>query len=65
MKSVWPTRKWFAAQVVAIGALLTMYVTTDGWDDEETVALIGLVVQAFTTYLVPNQDTPGGVPLKR
>jgi hypothetical protein len=65
MKSAWPTRKWFAAQVVAIGALLTMYVTTDGWDDEETVALIGLVVQAFTTYLVPNQDTPGGVPLKR
>jgi hypothetical protein len=60
-----PTNKWWAAQVVAIGALLTLWVTTGHWATDESVALIGLVVQAVTTYLVPNSPTPGGVPEKK
>lgn len=59
-----PTRKWWAALVTALGALATMVVTTGGWDQEETVAAIGIVVARAVAYLVPNQATPGGVPPK-
>lgn len=57
-----PTRKWIAAQVVALGAIAIAAATTGTWDTEETVALIGWAVQAATSYLVPNDSTPGGVP---
>jgi mannose/fructose/N-acetylgalactosamine-specific phosphotransferase system component IIC len=56
-----PTRKWVVGQVTALGALVTMFVTTGGWDQEETIALVGLAVAAATSYLVPNLDAPGGV----
>ena len=59
-----PTRKWWAAQIVALGALVTLWVTTGHWAKDESLALIGLIVQASTTYLVPNAPTPGGVPQK-
>jgi hypothetical protein len=49
-----PSRKWFATQVTAVAALLTMLVTTGSWDLEESVALIGLVSQAAIGYLTPN-----------
>jgi hypothetical protein len=32
--------------------------------DPEVVAIVGFVVQALTTFFLPNADTPGGVPLK-
>jgi hypothetical protein len=57
-----PTNKWIAARVTAIAGIAIMAVTTDGWDDEETVAAITLVSEAIISYLVPNSDTPGGVP---
>lgn len=60
-----PTRKWMVGQITALGALLTMVVTTGGWDQEETVALVGLVVAGATAYLVPNLDAPGGVSRQR
>ncbi|MDX6719351.1 MAG: hypothetical protein QOJ63_1605 [Solirubrobacteraceae bacterium] len=41
-----PSRKWFATQVTAIAALPTMWITTQSWDVEESVALIDLVSQA-------------------
>lgn len=56
-----PSRKWLVAQVTAIGALLTMWATTGTWDQEETVALIGLFVQAVSTYLIPNDPGVAGV----
>ena len=56
-----PSRKWLVAQATAIGALLTMWVTTAGWDQEESVALIGLCVQAISTYLIPNAPDKAGV----
>ena len=62
--SAWPTNKWLVAQVTDIGALVTMRLTTGGWDAEESVALVGLLVQAICTWIAPNADTPGGVPLK-
>jgi hypothetical protein len=64
-KSWMPTRKWWAAQVVAAGALATMIVSTNSWDTEETLAIIGWIVQSVTTYICPNADTLGGVPVKK
>ncbi len=63
-KSWRPTTKWWVAQIAGLGALATMHLTTGGWDTEESVFVVGLLVQALTTYLVPNADTPGGVPLR-
>lgn len=57
-----PTKKWWAALVTSIAALLTMYFATGGWDNEEWIALIALVAQAIVTYLVPNSPTVGGAP---
>lgn len=56
-----PTRKWIAAQVVALGAVATSAIES-GWDDTEWKLLIGIAVQAAVTYLLPNDQTPGGVP---
>jgi hypothetical protein len=62
-KSWLPTRKWVAAQVVALGAVAVSWIES-GWDATEEKLLIGIVVQALTTYLISNQDTPGGVPVQ-
>ena len=64
-KSYWPTRKWLVTQVTALTALLIAWVTADAWDKTLTIALIGLISQAIIGYLVPNQNTPGGVPLQK
>ena len=63
-KSWMPTRKWWAATVIALGAIATVWVTKGAFDRDMAIALIAAVVQAATTYLVPNQDTPGGVPIQ-
>lgn len=60
-----PSRKWMVAQITALGALATMYVTTGSWDQEESVALIGLLVQAASTYLIPNAPEKAGVEGQR
>jgi hypothetical protein len=46
-------RKWLARTVVGAGAIVTMWATTGTWDKEESVALIGLIVAAITSILVP------------
>ncbi|MFB4283535.1 MULTISPECIES: hypothetical protein [unclassified Nonomuraea] len=51
--------------VVALGALAVNWINTGQFTKEIAIALVGLLVQAATTYLVPNQDTPGGVPISR
>ena len=50
-----PSRKWIAAQVSAIGAFVAALIN-NGWDltPDLQVVLVGLVVQAIVTYLVPN-----------
>jgi hypothetical protein len=63
-KSWMPTRKWWAATVIALGAIATVWVTKGAFDRDVAIALIAALVQAVTTYLVPNQDTPGGVPVQ-
>ena len=48
-----PSRKWFAAQAVGIGGVLTSGIES-GWDATEWKMLVALGVQAAVTYLLPN-----------
>ena len=57
-----PTRKWIAAQITALVGLALMLLTGDSTiTDPEKVAIGTYIVQAATTYLVPNEATPTGV----
>jgi hypothetical protein len=60
-KSRLPTNKWLAARVAAAAGIIILFITTDKWDDEESIATVTLVSEALVSYLVPNADTPGGV----
>ena len=64
-KSNLPTRKWWAMFITSVAAFLVNWVNAGTFGKELTIALIGLVAQALVTYLIPNSDTPGGVPLKK
>jgi len=61
-KSSLPTRKWIAIQLTAIAGLVTAWLSVGEWNSTLTIALVGLLTQAAVGYLVPNADTPGGVP---
>ncbi|MBC6457312.1 hypothetical protein [Actinomadura sp. HBU206391] len=63
--SPWPTRKWWAMFVTALAAFLVNWIQAGELNREILIALVGLGAQAAITYLVPNDSTPGGVPLKR
>lgn len=49
-----PSRKWFAALLVGLGTIATLYFSTDGWDVEESIALVGLVIERGVAWLTPN-----------
>jgi hypothetical protein len=53
-----------ATQVTAVVALLTGWVTAGEWNKTLSTTLIGLVGQAIVSYMLPNGDAPGGVPVK-
>jgi hypothetical protein len=59
----WPTRKWWTATILAVAGILSTW-AAGGWDwtDALSGAAITLIAQRLISYLVPNQDTPGGVP---
>ncbi len=63
VKSKLPTRKWIAAQVTAVGAWLVAAIEA-GWDINTSLQIlaVGIVIEAVTTYVVANENTPGGVP---
>jgi hypothetical protein len=63
--SAMPTRKWWTATVLAVGGLLTTWVSAGEWTTALTGAMITLVTQRIVAYLVPNEETPGGVPRKK
>jgi hypothetical protein len=53
-----PTRKWWAARVTGLAAILTMCATTGGWNVEETVAVIGLLAEGCVSWLTTNDPEP-------
>lgn len=66
-KSWLPTRKWIVAELTAAGTLAGTLMTGDTTIvDSEKLLIIGFIVQAVATYLVPNKDegAVGGVPVK-
>lgn len=65
MKKSWmPTRKWWVTTVTAVGTIVVAALTGDGINtDAETILVVGIVVQRVVGYIIPNEDTPGGVPL--
>lgn len=56
-----PTKKWIAATVTGAGTEVVAIITS-GWNQATQIALVGLVVQRLVAWLVPNDQTPGGVP---
>lgn len=51
-----PSRKWFAARVIAVTGLVTMWLSTGSWDTEESIALVSLVSAGAVAYLTPNES---------
>jgi hypothetical protein len=64
-KSRMPTNKWMATQVTATAALLTGWVTAEHWNKTLSTTAIGLAAQAIVSYVLPNAESPGGVPAKK
>jgi hypothetical protein len=64
-RSATPTRKWIATQITALAALMTAWISIGEWDKTLTISAVGLLTQAVVGYILPNANTPGGVPLKR
>ena len=63
-RSAWPTRKWWAGLITALAALAVNLIETGQFSKEIGIALVGLIAQALVVYMVPNDNTPGGVPLR-
>jgi len=64
-KSLLPTRKWWAAFVTSVAGVVVMWISAGAFSVEVKIALVWAIAQAAITWLIPNADTPGGVPLKK
>ena len=65
-KSWWPTKKWMAATVTAAGGILVTLSTTD-WKFSTAMqgVIITFAVQRIVAYITPNDNTLGGIPVKK
>jgi hypothetical protein len=65
VKTWWPTRKWWVALVTGVTGLLSSY-ASGGWFWSNSLwgQAITLIGQLAVAYIVPNDATPGGVPLE-
>lgn len=56
-----PTRKWIAATITAaVGLALALLTGDPEVTDPEKVLIGTFIVQAVTSWLVPNESTPSG-----
>jgi hypothetical protein len=65
VKSRWPTKKWWAALVTVAGSWVANLITAGAFTKVIAIALVGIVAQMIVAYLVPNDNTLGGVPLRK
>jgi hypothetical protein len=65
VKSRGPTKKWWAALVTVAGSWVANLITEGAFTKAIAIALVGIVSQMTVAYLVPNDNTPGGVPLRK
>ena len=66
VKSALPTRKWIATQVTAVAGWLVALIQAN-WEVTTTlqIAAVTIVAQALIGYLLPNDNTPAGVPRRK
>ena len=60
-----PTRKWIAALITGLLTIGGHALASSGWDTPEWAEVLTLASSLAIAYLVPNADTPGGVPAKK
>jgi len=62
-KSFMPTRKWFANAVPVVAGWLVALIQNE-WvvNTELQISAVGIVAGLLTSYLVSNENSPGGVP---
>src|SRR4051794_11230175 len=63
--SLIPTRKWFATQVTALAGWAIALINVGHWTATIKITLVTIIAQALIGWLVPNDLTPAGVPLRR
>lgn len=64
-KSWLPTRKWYALVAGGLASIVASWIISGAFDDVERGMCATLLVGAVTSYFKGNEDTPGGVPLKK
>ena len=65
VKSRRPTKKWWAALVTVTGSCVVSLITAGAFTKAIAIALVGIVSQMTVAYLVPNDNTLGGVPSRK
>ena len=55
-----PTKKWFAALVSGVAAVVVHAILSGGWDETENGELGALAVALAGAYIKRNDPTPGG-----
>lgn len=64
-RSAIPTKKWIATQVTAATGWVIALVNVGHWTASLKILGVAIISQALIGYLVPNDNTPGGVPVIR
>jgi hypothetical protein len=59
-----PTNKWCAGLVTVAGSWVVNLITAGAFTKTIAIALVGIITQMIVAYLVPNDNTPGGVPMR-
>ena len=60
-----PTNKWWAGLITVAGSWVVNLITAGAFTKTIAIALVGIVTQMTVAYLVPNDNTPGGVPMRK
>jgi hypothetical protein len=60
-----PTNKWCAGLVTVAGSWVVNLITAGAFTKTIAIALVGIITQMTVAYLVPNDNTPGGVPMRK
>lgn len=55
-----PTKKWFAALVAGLAAVVGHAILSGGWDETENGELGALAISLAGAYIKRNDPTPGG-----
>lgn len=57
-----PTKKWYAALITGVAAIVASVVVSGQFGDAERGAVGALIVSLAGAFVKANDPTPGGVP---